>query len=204
MNNRALITALVEWWHSEMCLFHLPTSEASITLEDVWWILHIWIHGEQVVYDHRVGITGLCQLFECEEQHIPLSSQYEIEWGHLEDTYCDLIVVLCIIIRGLLIPNKRCHGFLVGWGRVIYGMIIKRWVYACGPCLLTILYYQMHGIVYLTYRSIIWGIIILKAWGLEHIVIFRPVVHVQLQDKEHYAYRYTPGIRHRGSRNIMY
>lgn len=33
--NRALITALVEWWHSETCTFHLPTGEASIALEDV-------------------------------------------------------------------------------------------------------------------------------------------------------------------------
>ncbi|XP_057873905.2 protein MAIN-LIKE 1-like [Cryptomeria japonica] len=68
--NRALITALVERWHFETCTFHLPTSEASITLEDVWRILHIPIHGDRVVYDHDDGIAGLCALFECDEQDL--------------------------------------------------------------------------------------------------------------------------------------
>lgn len=47
--NKAMITALIEWWHSETCSFHLPTGEASITLEDVWPILRILIHGERVI-----------------------------------------------------------------------------------------------------------------------------------------------------------
>lgn len=33
--NKAMITALIERWCFETCSFHLLTSEASITLEDV-------------------------------------------------------------------------------------------------------------------------------------------------------------------------
>lgn len=66
----ALITTLVERWHSETCSFHLPIGEASITLEDVWLILHIPIHGARVIYDHDDGVVGLCALFECEEQDL--------------------------------------------------------------------------------------------------------------------------------------
>lgn len=58
MANRALITTLIERWHSKTCSFHLPTGEASITLEDVWRILRILIHGERVVYDHDDGVAG--------------------------------------------------------------------------------------------------------------------------------------------------
>lgn len=46
-----LITALVEHWHSETCMFHLAQGEMTVTLEDVWHILHIPIRGELVTYD---------------------------------------------------------------------------------------------------------------------------------------------------------
>ena len=37
--NHGLLTVLAERWHSEHNTFHLPTGEASITLEDVYRIL---------------------------------------------------------------------------------------------------------------------------------------------------------------------
>lgn len=59
-----MIIALIKRWHSMTCLFHLPTGEASITLEDVWCILHIPIHGARVIFDRDDGIVGMCDLFE--------------------------------------------------------------------------------------------------------------------------------------------
>ena len=46
--NHGLLTALAERWHSEHNTFHLPTGEASITLEDVYRILRVPCHGEPV------------------------------------------------------------------------------------------------------------------------------------------------------------
>ncbi|XP_059078015.1 serine/threonine-protein phosphatase 7 long form homolog [Cryptomeria japonica] len=147
MTNRAMINTLVERWHSETCYFHLPTGEASITLLDVWHILHIPISGRQVTYDPDDGISALCTLFECEEQDLHIRGHYDIHWDDFD--YDDLIVVLACTVVGLLIPDRHAHGFLVGWGHVIHDMIINRCLFSWGPCLLVTLYHQMDGVVYL-------------------------------------------------------
>lgn len=131
-----------------------------------------------------------------------ISGRYEIPWARLDND--DLTIVLCGIVGGLLIPDRRGHGFPVGWGRVLHDMIVHHRLYAWGPCLLAMLYYQMHGIVYLGYRSISCGVTLLQTWAWEHISISRPVVHVDLQPSEPYAFRYTTGIRHRGSGKTLY
>lgn len=46
--NHGLLTALAERWHSEHDTFHLPTGEATITLEDVYQILQVPSHGDPV------------------------------------------------------------------------------------------------------------------------------------------------------------
>ena len=46
--NHDLLTTLAKRWHSEHNTFHLPTGEASITLEDVYHILQVPCHGELV------------------------------------------------------------------------------------------------------------------------------------------------------------
>lgn len=66
------------------------------------------------------------------------------------------------------------------------------------------LYYQIHGIVYLGYHSISCGVTLLQTWAWEHISISRPVIHVDLQPSEPYAFKYTTSIRHRGSGNTLY
>ena len=58
-SNSGLLTALAERWHSETSSFHLPTGEATVTLEDVWCILWILIVGELVVYDPTIRCTVL-------------------------------------------------------------------------------------------------------------------------------------------------
>lgn len=68
--NTGLLTALVERWHFETCMFHWLTGEMSITLEDASKILrvrtyeHITVtrpihfrfrgHGESYVYVYRI------------------------------------------------------------------------------------------------------------------------------------------------------
>lgn len=47
--NSDLISLLGEWWYSEHCTFHLPMGEMYVTLEDIYQILCIFIHGEMVV-----------------------------------------------------------------------------------------------------------------------------------------------------------
>jgi hypothetical protein len=46
--NHGMLTALAERWHSEHNTFHLPTGEATITLEDVYRILRVPCIGEPV------------------------------------------------------------------------------------------------------------------------------------------------------------
>ena len=46
--NHGFLIALAERWHSEHNTFHLLTGEASITLEDVYFILRLPCHGEMV------------------------------------------------------------------------------------------------------------------------------------------------------------
>ena len=46
--NHGLLTALAEQWHNEHNTFHLPMSEASITLVEMYRILQVPCHGELV------------------------------------------------------------------------------------------------------------------------------------------------------------
>ena len=46
--DHALITGLVEGWQSEINRFHLPTGEATVTLEDVAYIYGLPINGPPV------------------------------------------------------------------------------------------------------------------------------------------------------------
>ena len=64
-SNNGLLTVLAERWHFKTSSFHLPISKATMTLEDVWCILHISICGELVVYDTIVGHTTLHRMFGC-------------------------------------------------------------------------------------------------------------------------------------------
>lgn len=46
--NHGLLTTLSKWLHSEHNTFHLPTSLALITLEDVYHILQVPCYGDLV------------------------------------------------------------------------------------------------------------------------------------------------------------
>ncbi len=52
--NMRLSTTLIERWNLEISSFHILMGETIITLEDVWCILQILIHGELDIYDLAV------------------------------------------------------------------------------------------------------------------------------------------------------
>jgi len=47
----AMIRALCERWHTETSSFHLPVGEMTITLDDVYNLLHIPIQGHMLDHD---------------------------------------------------------------------------------------------------------------------------------------------------------
>ncbi|GLJ26386.1 hypothetical protein SUGI_0508570 [Cryptomeria japonica] len=57
--NHVLMIALAEWWHNKTCTFHLDMGEMTMTLEDVWRILHIPIRGDLVTYDQVWGTSAV-------------------------------------------------------------------------------------------------------------------------------------------------
>jgi len=56
----AMIRALCERWHTETNSFHLPVGEMTITLDDVYNILHIPIQG--CMLDHDAAMDRDCGL----------------------------------------------------------------------------------------------------------------------------------------------
>lgn len=76
-----------------------------MTLEDVWCILRISIHGELVVYDPTVGKETLHRLFECGDAKLGIQD-YEIGWDLLWARHERVVAVICGVIGGLLIPNR--------------------------------------------------------------------------------------------------
>jgi hypothetical protein len=49
--NRTLLAAFVDWWHEETNSFHIPGGEIIVTLDDVYYVLHIPIKGIRL--DHQ-------------------------------------------------------------------------------------------------------------------------------------------------------
>lgn len=102
-----LLTALAERWHNKTYSFHLLMGEMSITLEDIWRILHIPIIGELVTYDITMGDAALRRIF--------VAPDLEVHDGLVRwDLYESLPVVLTGIVGGLLCPDRRLHGLSVG------------------------------------------------------------------------------------------
>lgn len=48
---------LAETWHLQTSSFHFLTGKAIVTLEDLWWIMRLLIHGEWVIYDLDHGLV---------------------------------------------------------------------------------------------------------------------------------------------------
>lgn len=114
----------------------------------------------------------------------------------MAENYARFDAVLATLINGILIPDRREHGFLIGWGDVIVGMRRDRTVYAWGPYLLGILYHQLHEVAYRRAESISCGTTLLMIWAWEHIAIFYlPIQRPQLVEGIPYAYYYAGALQ---------
>lgn len=60
-----MMTTLSKRWHSETCFYFL-VDEAIVTLEDVWQILRLPIHGERVIYDMDTRMNTCYVILETE------------------------------------------------------------------------------------------------------------------------------------------
>lgn len=144
-NNKALLVALVEIWHSENNTFNLLIEEIIVTPEDVYLILWILITGELVVYDVEEigGADALQDIFGD-----PLIVGYSVGWQEMVDGYAPLPSVIVGLVDDSLLPYRRSHGLSVGWGCVLRQMVRERTHYACRICVLAHLYHGLHQIVY--------------------------------------------------------
>lgn len=121
--NQGLLTALCERWHSETSSFHLPTGEATVTLEDVYRILRLPIRGTRVAYDTQRGATKMCRYYPHVDIRQLEFDDYEIRWWVLAQRYKQLDCLLATLIGGIVLLDLRGHGFLVGWGEMLAGML---------------------------------------------------------------------------------
>lgn len=118
MHNKGLLTTLAERWHNEHNTFHLPTGEISVTLEDVYRILHIPVTGELVQYDYQdqVGIEA-CKVVFADES----IGRGEIRWVDMVMYYKALPVILASLIGGLYVLIGDHEVFSLD--RVIFSLV---------------------------------------------------------------------------------
>lgn len=86
-------------------MFHLPTGEATITLEDVYRTLRISIRGEWVLYHPHQGVQAITELYEVDYATCLGVEGYEIQWECLVEHNPRWDAMLCTLIVGVLIPN---------------------------------------------------------------------------------------------------
>lgn len=103
-HNRGLLTPLAKRWHSEHNMFHLPIGEISVTVEDVYRILHIYVIGDLVQYDYQdLGGIEVCRAVFGDES----IDGREIRWEDMIMHYEALPVILTSLIGGFICPDRR-------------------------------------------------------------------------------------------------
>ena len=94
-----LVLGFVERWHLETNTFHLPIGEMTITLDDVWSLLHLSISGnfcstENLEYEESVEILttllGVDRAMACVELNQSRGAQVRLSWlRELYDNCCE-------------------------------------------------------------------------------------------------------------------
>lgn len=74
-----------------------------------------------MIYDPTIGRDSMCRLFECDSDDLGVVD-YEIQWDTLEENYARLYVIIEMVIERLLALDRRGHGFLIEWWRVLEHM----------------------------------------------------------------------------------
>lgn len=115
-----MMIALVERWHSKTSLFHLPIGEATITLEDVWRILSLPIHGELVTYHVRCGTHTMQRVLGASHFEV---RQSKIDLSEFSGSVDPISLVLRGLISRLVVLDRRRQQFPVGWGVCIKIML---------------------------------------------------------------------------------
>lgn len=128
--HRALMTTMVERYRIETCSFLLPTGEITIRLEDVYFILKLPIHGRHVRYDMKTGRRALVRVFGADQLVLSQNERemdYEVTLAAGGDPFA---LFLCVLIGGVVTPNRRGRGFSVGWEGVIEVMVVHGTIFA--------------------------------------------------------------------------
>lgn len=108
--NHGLLIVLAERWHNETCSFHLVMGQMTVTLEDVWRILHIPIREELVTYDCPLGTVVIHRIFG---KDIYIEDGF-VAWEDIAVLCEPLPSILEGIIGGFLCPNRCSNWPLVG------------------------------------------------------------------------------------------
>ncbi|XP_059066342.1 protein MAINTENANCE OF MERISTEMS-like [Cryptomeria japonica] len=170
--NRGLLTAFTERWYTDHNSFHLSNGEISVTLEDVYMILHIPITGELVQYDHHEmgGTTTLRKVFDDE-----MIDGSKVRWEDMLMYYEPLTSILADLIGGFSCPDRISCGISVGWGCILLRMMQHRTRYAWGVCMLAHSYHDLYQGVYDGAASLASSVTLLQIWCWEHIDVTRPI-----------------------------
>ena len=141
------------------------------------------------MYEPIAGRIVLHRMFGCRDEGLGIHD-YEIGWERLVVLHEWLVVVICWVVRGLMILDRRRHGFPLEWGRVLEQMVMDGVMFAWGPCMLGMLYYYLHQVAYRGGLSISAGVTLLQIWAYENISVFWMVVDWELVDDMPYVYSY--------------
>lgn len=98
---------------NETSSFHFPTSKVTITLDDLWHILRLSIHGDRVIYDADVGSNAYFDVMEVKELALS-KGQIDLDYYRCQVSIFRLIVTT--IILGLVAPDQQGRHFILGWG----------------------------------------------------------------------------------------
>lgn len=185
--HRTMMTALMKRWHLETLSFHLPIEEATITLENVWRILCVPIHGELVTYYVQWGTCAMHWVLGV--RHLQVR-EVEIDLSPFISSADLVSLVLCGLVMGLVILDRQGRKFPIGWGVFIEQMFEHGTRYAWGMCLLAHLYRDMHEVAYRGARSIFASVFLLHVWAWEHNPVTKPdgILDQTLEDP--YSYHY--------------
>lgn len=104
--NHGILTALVEWFHSEHNTFHLPVGELTITPEDVYRILRIPFAGDKVEYDTALlpRLQALRNVFRD-----PNTLTHSMSWDILMSRYSEEYPLACVLVGFIgcfLMPDR--------------------------------------------------------------------------------------------------
>ncbi|XP_059070759.1 protein MAIN-LIKE 2-like [Cryptomeria japonica] len=185
-----MMMALVERWDSRYNTFHLPTSEATVTLMDVRRILKIPIRD--VILEYHLDVADFYLREVCEYETLPMLDRSRMHLGRAMGIrhIPHVVLVICGFFSRRIIPDLKGHGFPVGWRKCLYFMVHDGVQYAWGAAMLAQLYHDMHLVVYREYASLSVGVTLLHIWAWEHIAVTRPLGVHDRQGRRPYIDRY--------------